>query len=72
MKNSIKMPITKGFSILMKSCDDCNYKLEKKTENKYRKPRVHCTKRKCIIPTADEATWCKFYDEKEREVLKTS
>jgi hypothetical protein len=55
----------------MKSCDNCNYKLKKKTESKYIKPKVHCTKRNCIVSTADEATWCKFYNEKENEVLKT-
>lgn len=56
----------------MRSCYDCNYKLKEKYKNKYNKPRVNCTKRKCIIPAADEAKWCKFYDEKESEVLKTS
>ena len=60
---------------MKKSCDDCNYKLKKsnnKYNNRYNNPKVHCTKRKCIIPTADEAQWCDFYNQKENEALKTS
>jgi hypothetical protein len=53
------------------SCNGCSYKLEKRTSNKYNNPKVQCTKRKCMVQ-ADEAQWCKFYNESRSEVLKTS
>ena len=53
----------------MKSCNDCNYKLKEKSINKYNKPNVYCTKRKCVISTADEAAWCKFYNDKQLKCI---
>jgi hypothetical protein len=53
------------------SCNDCSYKLAKRTDNKYTNPKVQCTKRKCVVQ-ADEAQWCKFYNKNRIEALKTS
>lgn len=52
----------------MKSCDDCTYKLKEKAKNKYNRPNIYCTKRKCVVPRADEAAWCDFYNKEEGDI----
>jgi hypothetical protein len=45
----------------MKSCDDCSYKSKDIKESKYAKHNIYCDKRKCKIPSSDEAIWCQFW-----------